>query len=103
MVSRPAFAALGFAVLAEFERVFYHVVDDEIRVIAVAHHFGAEGHQRISENSYSVNGRPKRLFDRETMHALFANGWRVLSLEETTISRHLLPMTVWEIALERAA
>jgi len=65
------------------------------------HHFGASGHPRIDEDYYSVNGEPKRFFDRAAVTRLFVRGWRVLSNEERTIARYDHPKIVWETVLER--
>jgi hypothetical protein len=65
-------------------------------------HYGASGHPQIAENYYSVNGEPKRFFDRETVIALFSSGWQILAVEEKIISKYLHPKSVWEIVLERS-
>jgi len=36
------------------------------------------------------------------MH-LFAEGWRVLELEERIVNRYARPKALWEVILERAA
>ncbi len=64
-------------------------------------YYGATGHPQIAENYYSVNGEPKRFFDRETVIALFSSGWQILAVEEKIISKYLYPKSVWEIILER--
>lgn len=64
-------------------------------------HFGARGHERIGGNFFRVRGKPKRFFDRESVDALFASGWRTLGMREAVIGRYLLPKTVWEVVLER--
>jgi [ribosomal protein S5]-alanine N-acetyltransferase len=46
------------------------------------YHYGASGHPVIAENYYSVDGEPKRFFDRQTIEALFASGWRTILIEE---------------------
>jgi SAM-dependent methyltransferase len=65
------------------------------------HHFGASGHLRISNDYYTVDGEPKRFFDRTTVDRLFARGWRVLHNEEEVIARYDHPKSVWEMILER--
>jgi SAM-dependent methyltransferase len=65
-------------------------------------HYGAIGHPQIAENYYSVNGEPKRFFDRESVIALFSSGWQILAVEEKIISKYLHPKSVWEIVLERS-
>jgi SAM-dependent methyltransferase len=66
-------------------------------------HFGATGHKSIDKDFFLVRGRPKRFFDRESVDRLFAEGWRVLSREETVIDRYVLPKSVWEVVLEKDA
>lgn len=65
------------------------------------HNFGASNHPRIDENFYSVDGEPKRFFDRAAVDRLFASGWRLVSAEELTIDRYDLPKAVWEVVLEK--
>jgi SAM-dependent methyltransferase len=67
------------------------------------HHYGAHGHQQIADNYYSVNGEPKRFFDRGSVDALFAEGWRMRSVEAHVIHRYAFPKAVWEVILERDA
>ena len=64
-------------------------------------HYGAIGYSQISENYYSVNGEPKRFFDRETVIALFSSGWRIFAIEEKIIYKYFYPKFVWEVILER--
>lgn len=63
--------------------------------------FGAVGYPEIETNYFSVDGRPKRFFDRAAIDALFASGWRVLSCQETVIARYGRPKVAWEIVAER--
>jgi len=63
--------------------------------------FGAVGHSVIDQNFYLVHGEPKRFFDRPSVLAAFADGWRFLSLEETASHRYVLRKVVWEAAIER--
>ena len=65
------------------------------------HNYGASGYPRIESNYYLVDGEPKRFFDRTSIEALFATGWRMLSLEEQLIQRYAKPKVVWEAVLER--
>ena len=67
------------------------------------HNYGASGHLRIEANYYLVEGEPKRFFDRTSIEALFAVGWRMLSLEERVIDRYAKPKVVWEVIVERDA
>ena len=65
------------------------------------HNFGASGHPEIAENYFSVDGEPKRFFDRAAVERLFASGWRTLDCREMLIDRYDLPKSVWEVVLER--
>lgn len=65
------------------------------------HNFGASGYPRIEDNYYRVRGRTKRFFDRASIDALFAEGWRMLAIEECTIHRYEKPKVVWEVVVER--
>ncbi len=65
------------------------------------HHNGASGHPAIADNYFLVDGSPKRFFDQAAVQALFAQGWRFLSLEHYTTHKYELPKTVWEAVLER--
>ena len=67
------------------------------------HNHGASGYPRIDDNYYLVDGEPKRFFDRISVEALFATGWRMLSLEERVIKRYAKPKVAWEAVLERDA
>ncbi|KAB2840460.1 MAG: class I SAM-dependent methyltransferase [Burkholderiales bacterium] len=67
------------------------------------HNHGASGHPQIAENFYLVEGRPKRFFDQESLAALFATGWQMLSQTERVIHRYALPKAIWEIAAVKAA
>ena len=67
------------------------------------HNYGASGHPRIEDDYYLVEGEPKRFFDRASIEALFATGWRMLSLEERVIERYAKPKVVWEVIVERDA
>lgn len=63
--------------------------------------FGAIGHERLEDSYYRVRDVPKRFFDRASVEALFASGWRTLSIQEAVIDRYVLAKTVWEVVLER--
>jgi SAM-dependent methyltransferase len=65
-------------------------------------HFGATGHPRIADNFYLVDGAPKRFFDRESVDALFADGWTILSRQEQVVGRYEQPKALWEVVAERA-
>jgi len=64
-------------------------------------HFGAQGHPEIEPNYYLVNGEPKRFFDRASVDALFAEGWKVLSVEHFVTRKYVKPKALWEAVFER--
>jgi SAM-dependent methyltransferase len=67
------------------------------------HNHGAIGHPRIEHGYFLVDGTPKRFFDRSAVEALFATGWRMVSVEENAIARYAQPKVVWDVVLERLA
>lgn len=67
------------------------------------HNYGAIGHPRIEDNYYLVQGEPKRFFNQTSIEAVFATGWRMLSVTERAIQRYSQPKVVWEVILERDA
>ncbi|SUX56316.1 hypothetical protein [Chromobacterium vaccinii] len=66
------------------------------------HHYGASGHPEIAPDYYLVDGAPKRFFDERAVRELFADGWRILSLEHRVSGKYALPKALWEAALERS-
>jgi SAM-dependent methyltransferase len=64
-------------------------------------HFGAQGHPRIDDNFYLVNGEPKRFFDAAAIDRLFADGWQRLSTRHAVTGKYGLPKSLWEVALLR--
>lgn len=64
------------------------------------HHFGASGHPLIARNYYRVDGEPKRFFDHDSLLEIFADGWRVLSMEEQITHKYEQPKALWEVILE---
>ncbi|WP_431110403.1 methyltransferase domain-containing protein [Variovorax paradoxus] len=65
-------------------------------------HHGANGPAPEGDDSfYMVDGMPKRFFDRAAVQRLFADGWRMLHLEERTVQRYEQPKVLWEAVLER--
>jgi SAM-dependent methyltransferase len=64
-------------------------------------HHGARGHPEIEQNYYSVDGRPKRFFDRAAVDALFSEGWNLRDVEERTVMRYTHPKVLWEIIATR--
>jgi SAM-dependent methyltransferase len=65
-------------------------------------HHGASGPPSDGEDSfYLVDGVPKRFFDRAAVERFFADGWRMLHLEELTVERYEQPKVLWEAVLER--
>jgi SAM-dependent methyltransferase len=67
------------------------------------HNYGAIGYPRIEDNYYLVQGEPKRFFNQTSIEAVFATGWRMLSVTERVIQRYSQPKVVWEVILERDA
>jgi SAM-dependent methyltransferase len=67
------------------------------------HNYGAIGYPRIEDNYYRVQGEPKRFFDQNSIDAVFATGWRKLSVAEHVIERYSQPKVVWEVIVERDA
>jgi SAM-dependent methyltransferase len=66
-------------------------------------HFGAVGFREIEPDFYSVGGKSKRFFDRQTLRKLLSRGWEIRSLEEMTIARYEKPKVVWEVVAQRRA
>lgn len=67
------------------------------------HNYGASGRVAIEEKYYSVNGEPKRFFDKPAIEKLFQEGWRTLSIEEEITHKYSMLKALWEVALEKAA
>jgi len=67
------------------------------------HNYGATGYPRIEDNFYLVQGEPKRFFDQTSIAAVFATGWRKLSIAERVIERYSHPKVIWEVIVERDA
>lgn len=67
------------------------------------HHFGASGHPLLDKNYYSVDGQPKRFFDRSSVEQLFQSGWNMLSLEEMITHKYAMPKSIWEAVLDKDA
>ena len=63
--------------------------------------FGATGHPEIEPHYYLVDGEPKRFFDRPAVVALFAEGWKQLSLEHFVTRKYVRSKALWEAVLER--
>lgn len=64
------------------------------------HHFGASGHTQVEPNYFLVDGQPKRFFDRESVVALFAQGWKQVSLDHFVTRKYISSKAVWEAVLE---
>jgi SAM-dependent methyltransferase len=64
------------------------------------HNYGASGHPEIEPNLHLVSGRRKRFFDRASIDALFAVGWRLRHCEERNVLRYDKPKIAWEIIAE---
>lgn len=65
------------------------------------HHFGASGHPEIEPGLFDVNGEPKRFFDEASAAALFADGWRCLSLQHFVTRKYVRSKALWEVVVER--
>lgn len=65
--------------------------------------FGAIGHPEIERHFYMVNGEPKRFFDAQSVAALFAEGWKLLSQEHFVTRKYMKSKALWEVALEKDA
>ena len=63
--------------------------------------FGAQGYPEIEPNYFMVNGGPKRFFDRTSVDALFAEGWKALSVEHFVTRKYVKPKALWEAVFER--
>lgn len=66
------------------------------------HHFGATGHPEIERRYHLVDGQPKRFFDHEDLYALFAQGWRIVSILQGHSRKYGATKAFWEVAAERA-
>ena len=66
-------------------------------------YYAAARKQEIEENLYLVDGSPKRLFDRQSVDALFARGWDPTSVEERTLGCYGGEKTLWEIVVRKRA
>ena len=66
-------------------------------------HYGARGHPAIERNYFSVDGQPKRFFDRAAIDALFGAGWNLRDVEERTVMRYTYPKVLWEIVATKVA
>ena len=60
-------------------------------------HYAPADKEEIGPNFYLVDGHPKRLFDRQSVDALFARGWDLTSVVERTTERYGEEKTLWEI------
>jgi SAM-dependent methyltransferase len=63
--------------------------------------FGATGHPAIEPGFFMVDGEPKRFFDRPAVEALFAQGWKQVSLEHFVTRKYIRSKALWETVLER--
>lgn len=57
--------------------------------------------EEIEAGFYLVGKTPKRLFDRESIEALFGEGWKIVDAEERTTGRFGTTKTLWEVAVEK--
>jgi trans-aconitate methyltransferase len=67
------------------------------------YNYGAIGHPEIAENYYSVNGEPKRFFDKPTVEKLFQANWYTIELAEKITNKYDMPKTLWEIVVKKEA
>lgn len=63
--------------------------------------YGAAGHPAIEADYYSVNGQPKRFFDRPAIAGVFREHWIVRQCDEQIVHRYHKPKAVWEVLAER--
>lgn len=66
------------------------------------YNFGASGYPAIEPDYFLVDGQPKRFFDRDAVGALFADGWKQLSLEHLVTHKYVKAKALWEVVLERS-
>jgi SAM-dependent methyltransferase len=66
------------------------------------HNYGASGYPQLEPNFYLVKGEPKRFFDKASIGLLFANGWRIHSLEHFKTGKYVKEKALWEVVLERS-
>ena len=64
--------------------------------------FGSHGYTEIEPGYFLVDGQPKRFFDENAVHQLFADGWNIIALEHTTTKKYGKTKSAWEVVLERA-
>ncbi len=64
-------------------------------------HFGAVGYEQIEPHYFMVKGEPKRFFDEKSARALFALGWKVLSIEHIVTRKYVTAKSLWEVVVER--
>lgn len=63
--------------------------------------FGFGQGNEIEKNLFDVDGRLKRFFDEESCRALFEDGWRLHSLNESIEHKYDAPKHTWEGVAER--
>ncbi|WP_166179127.1 class I SAM-dependent methyltransferase [Rubrobacter tropicus] len=64
-------------------------------------HYTAAQKEEIEPNFYLVDGHPKRLFDRQSVDALFARGWHPVGIAERTTNPYGGEKTLWEIVARK--
>lgn len=63
--------------------------------------YGASSDVEIEPHAFMVGGIYKRFFDRPDLERLFAEGWKIHSLEERTIYRYQDPKVLWEVVASK--
>lgn len=63
--------------------------------------FGAQSGVALEPGLFDVDGQAKRFFDRASAQALFAQGWKTLSIEHVVTGKYLKPKAVWELVVEK--
>lgn len=66
-------------------------------------YYGAAGHPQIEPQFFSVDGRPKRFFDRAAIERLFGHGWRLRYVKDGSTEKYGPAKAVWELEAERDA
>ena len=64
-------------------------------------HYTAAQKVKLGPNYYLVEGNPKRLFDRQSVDALFARGWHPVSITERATNPYGSEKTLWEIVARK--
>lgn len=65
--------------------------------------YGAIGHPQIEPHFFSVDGKPKRFFDRASIDRLFGHGWHLRYVKDGTTEKYGPRKALWELEAERDA